>query len=104
MAARPVIDRRQLGSSPIAPFDRLFTDVLVLGRFRELALGHASHEDIARAGKAYGGKRRHAIADLDRHRLHDAASGLAPFLAMADHPAARVGDWHAGSHREHAVT
>src|SRR3546814_10060149 len=46
-----------LGSSPIAPFDRLFAGFLLLGRVLELALRHPGYEHIARAGKTCGGQR-----------------------------------------------
>src|SRR5688572_29425347 len=57
---------------------------LLLRIFLEQPLGHAGDEDVTRPGKVGRGQRRDAVADLDRHRLHDAAAGLPHVLDIAD--------------------
>src|SRR3546814_14111888 len=65
-----------LGSSPIAPFDRLFAGFLLLGRVLELALRHPGYEHIARAGKICGGQRFDPVADFERPPLQHPDTGL----------------------------
>src|SRR3546814_13448686 len=89
-----------LGSSPIAPFDRLFAGFLLLGRVLELALRHPGYEHIARAGKTCGGQRCDPVADFDRPRLPPPATGLAQVPHIPEHLSPRIGARHTRSDRE----